>query len=126
MLKAKNIKSGGKYPLLAVLIFQLALTSLFCATSGYAANSIMLCTPFGFKTIQIDENGQKVPDNGSHAEFQKQCFHCSAGCGGLAILSDAPLSALNIQLATYSAAPQDQAFRSHRTRGPPSRGPPLA
>jgi hypothetical protein len=126
MLNAKTIKTAAKYPLLMVLILQLALTSLFCATAGYAANSIMICTPMGFKTIQLDENGDPTREKSQHAEFQKNCFHCSTGCAGVALLSEASFPLTGHSLITYTQAPQNQAIGIHHSRGPPTRAPPLA
>lgn len=125
MTLAKTRKSALRYPLLSVLLIQLALTSLLCATSGYAANSIMLCTAYGLKTIQLDQNGDPIPRDSQQAEFHKQCFHCSTGCGGLALLATEPQELITHPVITFIALAEPLHKGRYLTRGPPPRAPPL-
>ncbi len=125
---AKSVKLGTRYSLLMVLIMQLAITSILCATSSYIANAnaITICTAFGLKTISLDENGEPVEqEQQKHEAFSKTCFHCASSCSMAAL---APQS----EYAIYAGL--NLIFRPTVTevlktkllaQGPPPRAPPV-
>ncbi len=120
---AKTFKTGTRYSLLMVLILQLAITSILCSTSSYAANAITICTALGLKTISLDENGEPTEQQG-HKAFSQTCFHCANSCSMTALLPQS-------EEAVYAGL--NQIFRPSVTEvlkskllatGPPPRGPP--
>lgn len=122
----RKIRQTAAYPLLMTLILQFGITSLLCATSSYSANAMTICTSVGIKTITItyDENGNPVEqDSQSHA-FNKNCFHCSSGCGSLAML---PSTTQEIRIAiapAYQSLTKISVPDNYDSQGPPTRAPP--
>jgi hypothetical protein len=115
--KANTLKLCTRYSLLMVLILQLAITSILCATSSYSANAnaITICTALGLKTITLDENGEPTEQE-QHDNFSTTCFHCSSSCS-MAIMADAT------EIILYPSA-TDTLITKLTAHGPPSRAPP--
>ena len=128
MLKHFRKKTITGYPVLFALVIQLGLTSLLCATASYQANaqSFMICTSFGIKTITLDENGQPTEET-EHAKFGKSCFHCASGGCGVATLSNQDLPAIPPTLLVREMLPSKllplsyAALKRPATRAPPIR-----
>lgn len=124
MLLQMKHKRAASYPLLTVLILQFALSSLLCATAGYAANSITLCTSLGLKTVKIDAHGNPVQDDSQHASFDDQCFHCATGCTNAALTTPADVAPFRVKFTAAYHLPRLTLNARHLTRGPPPRAPP--
>ncbi len=123
---AKSVKLGTRYSLLMVLIMQLAITSILCATSSYIANAnaITICTAFGLKTISLDENGEPVEQE-QHEAFNKTCFHCASSCSMAAL---APQSEEVIYIGLnqiYRPTVVEVLKTKLLAQGPPPRAPPV-
>jgi hypothetical protein len=123
---AKSVKLGTRYSLLMVLIMQLAITSILCATSSYIANAnaITICTAFGLKTISLDENGEPVEQE-QHEAFSKTCFHCASSCSMAAL---APQSEEVIYIGLnqiYRPTVVEVLKTKLLAQGPPPRAPPV-
>ena len=126
MLKHFRKKTITGYPVLFALVIQLGLTSLLCATASYQANaqSFMICTSFGIKTITLDENGQPTEET-EHAKFGKSCFNCaSGGCYGAFLKSSDDEVYIPDQRQQKVALIQDQRRISQAGLTPSSRAPP--
>ncbi len=122
---AKTVKLGTRYSLLMVLILQLAITSILCATSSYIANAnaISICTAFGLKTISLDENGEPVEQE-QHEAFSKTCFHCASSCS-MAALAPQTEEAIYAGLNQIYRPTVAEVLKSKLlAQGPPTRAPP--
>ncbi len=122
---AKTVKLGTRYSLLMVLILQLAITSILCATSSYIANAnaITICTALGLKTISLDENGEPVEQQ-KHEAFSKTCFHCASSCSMAALVpqtEEAIYAGLN---QIYRPTVAEVLKSKLLAQGPPTRAPP--
>ena len=123
--KANNLKLCSRYSLLMVLILQLAITSILCATSSYSANAnaITICTALGLKTVTLDENGEPTEQE-QHDSFSTTCFHCSSGCSTTIIAELSEIILYPSATKAYVSWTTDTLITKLTAHGPPSRAPP--
>lgn len=124
--KANTLKLCSRYSLLMVLILQLAITSILCATSSYTANAnaITICTALGLKTITLDENGEPTEQE-QHDAFSKTCFHCSSGCSKTIIANTTEIILYPSTTNAYARWTAETLIAKLASLGPPSRAPPV-
>jgi len=123
--KANTLKLCSRYSLLMVLILQLAITSILCATSSYSANAnaITICTALGLKTVTLDENGEPTEQE-QHDAFSTTCFHCSSGCSTTIIAELSEIILYPSATKAYVSWTTDTLITKLTAHGPPSRAPP--
>lgn len=115
----------SRYSLLMVLILQLAITSILCATSSYtaSANTTTICTAMGLKTITLDENGEPTEQE-QRDHFSTSCFHCSSGCSTAVMAKASEIILYPSATKAYIRWTTDTLITKLTAHGPPSRAPP--
>lgn len=123
--KANILMLCSRYSLLMVLILQLAITSILCATSSYTANAntTTICTALGLKTITLDENGEPIEQE-QHDSFSTTCFHCSSGCSTTVMAEVSEIILYPSATKAYVSWTTDTLITKLTAHGPPSRAPP--
>ena len=136
MAELRKFRRLSLLPLLAWLLMQLAATSVFAPSAHAAlpegspaladllsANSVIICTPRGLMVINLDADGEEIPESPT---FLPGCEWCQPFSGTAAIagpeqhglkLPDNRLDTIKPARA-QTAASQDRA-EAFRSRAPP-------